>query len=66
VPFLFKQWGAWIGEDDLIEHGYAGGYHTNVVDGLVMARPTGGKHATGRQLDGRTWDEFPQAVTADA
>lgn len=23
-----------------------------------------GKHAAGRELDGRTWDEYPQAVTA--
>ena len=24
-----------------------------------------GKHAAGRELDGRTWDEFPKAVTAN-
>lgn len=48
VPFLFKQWG---------EH-------------LTVRTPSGehtervGKKAAGRELDGRTWDEYPQAVTA--
>lgn len=44
IPFLFKQWGA----------------HAPVYVGdaaAVMERV--GKKAAGRQLDGRTWDEYP-------
>lgn len=69
VPFLFKQWGGWIGAsiiDPAAER--------VTVDGTVVGRPLDaasvggvamkrvGKKAAGRELDGRTWDEFPQAV----
>lgn len=64
VPFLFKQWGAWapsgyvvirsrpdpgsvLVEDPVDEHGHR----------VEMRRV--GKKAAGRELDGRTWDEFP-------
>ena len=59
VPFLFKQWGAWA--------------HTGATpggdapphvfdDGAIVWRV--GKKAAGRDLDGRTWDEFPTGVLA--
>lgn len=47
VPFLFKQWGAWRPPAD----GDEGGAQMVHV----------GKKAAGRVLDGRTWDEYPQA-----
>lgn len=68
VPFLFKQWGEWISDDD--------------IDGAALLAPqisdpneyfneceweAGvsswriGKKAAGRLLDGRTHDEFPAA-----
>ena len=56
VPFHFKQWGEWVPEDQSPE------------DAVIPAtyrfdEPTGtirlGKNAAGRELDGRTWDEWP-------
>lgn len=56
VPFHFKQWGEWVPEDQSPE------------DAVIPAtyrfdEPTGtirlGKKASGRELDGRTWDERP-------
>jgi protein gp37 len=51
VPFLFKQWGEW-GPGSV-------GNHTAPMecDGGPLWKV--GKHAAGRLLDGRTWDEFP-------
>ena len=68
VPYFFKQWGAWeptgkvglgitlpgearVGEP-VDEHGFR----------TEMRRV--GKKTAGRVLDGRTWDEFPEAVPA--
>jgi protein gp37 len=51
VPFLFKQWGEWAPRDGAS----SGQYPT--MDRI-------GKKAAGRELDGRTWDEYPQAVPA--
>ncbi len=49
VPFLFKQWGA-----------HAPVYRGEKV-GEVMLRV--GKKAAGRELDGRTWDEYPAGAS---
>jgi protein gp37 len=62
VPFHFKQFGNWrLGVDvdpDLREHGreelFDGDYFVSV-----------GKKAAGRELDGRTWDEFPKVTKAE-
>lgn len=74
VPFLFKQWGEWSpsqgrATDQILM--WPDGSHR--PDTGPPWTPAGwsnlervGKHAGGRELDGRTWDEFPQAVTADA
>lgn len=51
VAFHFKQWGEWG----------IGGWAVGVQDG-PMARM--GKRNSGRSIDGRTWDEFPAAVSA--
>lgn len=50
LPFLFKQWGAWA---------------PHVADGSprsMLPMECVGKKAAGRELDGRTWDEFPSAL----
>lgn len=44
VPFFFKQWGEWAPDGTI-----AGVEHMRKI----------GKHAAGRILDGRTWDEYP-------
>jgi protein gp37 len=54
IPFFFKQWGAfrWIG------HGaYDEATQCWVDDGIEPQRVP--KKLAGRELDGRTWDEFP-------
>jgi protein gp37 len=74
VPFLFKQWGEWepiawpIDEDgklvDII-HTVVGDYGNKKVKaemfaGKWMAKV--GKKTAGRLLDGREWNEFPEAA----
>lgn len=59
VPFLFKQWGEWAPFVRAVEQ------HDIVVRPLPdgqMARI--GKTQAGRQLDGKTWDEYPATVRA--
>lgn len=74
VPFLFKQWGAWAPvwehrHDPDHRHvvatsdtrrviNIAGGHGFNGAMPVVMARV--GKTKAGRELDGRTWDEYPR------
>ena len=57
VPFLFKQWGEWLGahQDGSHEHEPV---ELNATDGPVRV----GKRAAGRLLDGRTHDEFPRGA----
>ncbi|HRE01602.1 MAG TPA: DUF5131 family protein, partial [Ilumatobacteraceae bacterium] len=54
VPFLFKQWGAWVAEDQ----SPSGTAFTSAFDDESGTWRLG-KARTGRLLDGRTWDEFP-------
>lgn len=58
VPFLFKQWGDWIGLRPE-EPKPAYGVRCHEWNGGVSSWRVG-KHAAGRMLDGRTWNEFPQ------
>jgi protein gp37 len=54
VPFLFKQWGAhrWVAGSRYDEQ------TGNWVDhGITPQRV--GKKLAGRELDGRTWDQYP-------
>jgi protein gp37 len=58
VPFHFKQWGQWRPDDP------AAVPTRKRVDvegskGRMITLVRLGKHAAGRDLDGRTWDEFP-------
>jgi protein gp37 len=73
VPFLFKQWGEWrpVDVDRETDWRYKHGCYVS-LDGTVVDWPGSwhisegavaavrvGKKAAGRDLDGRTWDEFP-------
>jgi protein gp37 len=56
IAFLFKQWGAhrWV------EHSrYDDATQCWVADGIEPQRVS--KKLAGRELDGRTWDEYPRA-----
>lgn len=70
VPYLFKQWGEWVPNgswrtdtgrplESPREHAFTDGGRNGFLP--LMARV--GKKVAGRELDGRTWDEFPE-VTA--
>ena len=58
VPFLFKQWGAWA-PDCLCDTKRP---HPTIdrPDGKLGVMFRCGKKAAGRELDGRTWDQFPE------
>jgi protein gp37 len=55
VPFLFKQWGEWAPAAQVAGR--------RVPDDADLMQRVGKKRA-GRELDGRTWDEYPTAVAA--
>lgn len=66
VPFLFKQWGAYqptgdmaIGDPIDKRNVLVGDPVDDLGHRWEMRRV--GKKAAGRMLDGRTWDQFPQA-----
>lgn len=57
TAFLFKQWGAWCSMDDLpdvVPHKLRADLSVGVI--------RFGKKRAGRLLDGRTWDQFPEAL----
>ncbi len=54
VPFFFKQWGEWTDR----RVGIPCGTTATDLDGAHLYRV--GKKAAGRELDGRTWDEYPE------
>ena len=68
TPFLFKQWGAWVrwepglSASDVIYLKGDGTQHREPIgagaSGVAMVKV--GKHAAGRILDHRTWDEIPE------
>ena len=69
TPFFFKQWGEYRGFDrhQLAESfelaATSGRPHREVRTGggdFDFAAVRLGKHAAGRELDGRTWDEMPE------
>lgn len=74
VAFFFKQWGEWAPEAVCATERGAGRAVYLDRDGTTRPAAVGaragavtiqrnGKHRTGRRLDGRTWDQYPQAVT---
>lgn len=74
VPFFFKQWGAWA-PPGIARSGVDATHHlledgtlidrTEKLFSLHMCRPVlvarADKKRNGRTLDGRTWDEMPEA-----
>lgn len=63
LPFHFKQWGEWVTEgqspEDAVIPGRIRYYEWPVgPDSLRL-----GKRCAGRELDGRTWDEYPGGLT---
>lgn len=58
VPFFFKQWGEWLHFDQGAKTAKAGKYHQ--WGGPFNWSRLVGKHAAGRLLDGREWNEFPE------
>ncbi len=56
VPFLFKQWGEW-GPGGIPERFTR---YDLFPDGTYVCRY--GKKAAGRELDGRTWDQYPEVI----
>lgn len=71
VPFLFKQWGEYrpvIGSGDEADFYFCVDGHRDPLDARqfwmfgrepVLTKRYG-KHTAGRELDGRTWDEYPR------
>ncbi len=68
VAFLFKQWGTWAPNgfwrvdtgrppENPHEHLFTEGGRNGFLPSMARV----GKKAAGRELDGRTWDEFPEA-----
>lgn len=63
VSFLFKQWGEWVAEDqspeDIILPGKSTRHWGDDAPGVYKV----GKHRAGRELDGRTWDQYPAVAS---
>ncbi|MBW4978299.1 phage Gp37/Gp68 family protein [Marinobacter adhaerens] len=59
VPFLFKQWGEWLPVLGQSEGVPIWGKKHSFEDGTFMGWV--GKKDAGRSLDGRTWDQYPEA-----
>lgn len=53
VPFFFKQWGEWVPREQI---GAGHGTYGDPYNGFIKV----GKKAAGRELDGCTWNEFPE------
>jgi len=58
VPFHFKQWGHWRPDHDKAAPTRKR-LRIDGSEGRTITLVRMGKHAAGRDLDGRTWDEFP-------
>jgi len=65
VPLFYKQWGEWAPGGDGVTYGrwvdpITGATHAGSAEGRQLMTRVG-KKAAGRELDGRTWDEYPEA-----
>lgn len=64
-PFFFKQWGEWIGVTDLRDlpggDGPGFGHYDHCQFDMATESVRVGKKTAGRLLDGRSWDEMPEA-----
>ncbi|SRR6266704_2730050 len=66
VRFHFKQWGHWRPETDNVEAGGLRRIQVTDARGQPITLVRLGKKASGRDLDGTTWDEFPEPQIAAA
>jgi protein gp37 len=69
VAFFFKQWGTWAEGGDGVTYGRWVHPETGATNGArphqrAVLMTQVGKKAAGRELDGRTWDEMPEARRA--
>lgn len=63
VPFFFKQWGEWAPATDPYEMGAVTVWPGQLLpDSRPCRMVRVGKLAAGRELDGRTWDEYPEGI----
>jgi protein gp37 len=62
VPFHFKQWGHWtpLDSESAASKRSVRRFWDEITGKEIVMEPIGKKKA-GRELDGRTWDELPQA-----
>ncbi len=60
VPFLFKQWGEHVTEDQSPDDIVLPSQRWHLLGNSGPGFYRVGKKAAGRELDGRTWDEYPQ------
>jgi protein gp37 len=64
VPFFFKQHGEWVSVDQMPDDTAR---EFDAAHNLSQPHPETvrvGKKRAGRELDGRTWDEYPQAAVS--
>lgn len=65
VPFFFKQWGEWApapeGDDSYAAHRLRGARDLWIMKPDFVAMELVGKKRAGRLLDGREWDQMPEA-----
>ena len=59
VPFHFKQWGHWAPAQQGSEFAKE---FWDAVEGRMIRMEALGKKSAGRYLDGKTWDEIPEAA----
>lgn len=57
IPFHFKQWGHWAPSES--ESSKVVTIHVKDSRGQTISLAKLGKHASGRLLDGATWEDFP-------
>jgi protein gp37 len=57
IPFLFKQWGEWAPSKVQAAVSDERGVSVDLGEVEILRRI--GKKAAGRELDGRTWDQYP-------
>jgi protein gp37 len=60
VPFLWKQWGQWAPHPNQDSPWAGMGRTTTTTPGGILMVRHADKHAAGRELAGRTWDEVPR------
>lgn len=60
VSYFFKQWGEWVAPSQMLADTFMSWDIANGTDACDRDQPWRmGKKRAGRELDGRTWDEYP-------